>query len=234
MTGGNSSSRNVSPKLSRNAKRRQSAPQKTQIPVASPTAGSQLRHVSTIAPASILAAKSPVPSQPKKQPLSPASSSKKAKRHLHASIPKEAHLSDDVHLPTFTHEIPIEHASVPILPQTQRAAPRIEIETPEIDHPIITAAGAHTHPAPPGSSSGGSREHLQSDSSKPRTQASTEKQDGRFEGDRSRYADSGAVEATYHFEPEMGDIPAADRNFLWGVVGAATLWGMFGPGKKKK
>jgi hypothetical protein len=32
----------------------------------------------------------------------------------------------------------------------------------------------------------------------------------------------------------MGEIPAADRGVLWGVLGAATLWGMFGPGKKNR
>ena len=143
-------------------------------------------------------------------------------------------LSDNVHLPTLTAEVPIEVPRVPILPTTQRAPPPIEIETPMVEHPIITAAGAHTHPAPPGGGSDHAREHLQSDSSKPRTgDRGPKKQDLRFEGDWSGEAGGTAEEGTYKFVPEEGEIPVSDRGILWGVVGAATLWGVFGPGKKK-
>ena len=34
--------------------------------------------------------------------------------------------------------------------------------------------------------------------------------------------------------PEEGGVPVQDKGILWGVVGAATLWGVFGPGRKKK
>jgi hypothetical protein len=136
-------------------------------------------------------------------------------------------LSDNVHLPTFTAEIPIEIPNVPILPETQRAPPRIEIETPSIEHPIITAAGAHTHPSPPGRSSLDTREHLQSDSSKPR-QSVTEIQDGKFEGDWEH----STAKDEFKYEPEKGQISGGDKGILWAFVGAVTLWGVFGPGKK--
>jgi hypothetical protein len=71
---------------------------------------------------------------------------------------------------------------------------------------------------------------LQSDSSKPKVVNPTEKQDGKFEGDWSGQDET----ETFHFEPETGNIPSQDRGILWGVVGAATLWGVFGPGKKNK
>jgi hypothetical protein len=103
-----------------------------------------------------------------------------------------------------------------------------------IEHTIITAAGAHTHPALPGRGADHSREHLQSDLSKRRTgERVAEKQEHRFEGDWSEgETSSGEAEGTYKFVPEEGDIPVNDRGILWGVVGAATLWGVFGPGKK--
>ena len=96
----------------------------------------------------------------------------------------------------------------------------------------MTAAGAHTHPAPPGR--GGSSEHLQRDLSKPKGKADTEKQSGKFEGDYWEGETAGEREdEAYKFVPENGAVPGADKGILWGVVGAATLWGVFGPGKKK-
>lgn len=139
-------------------------------------------------------------------------------------------LSDNVHLPTFTAEAPIEIPPVPILPTTHRAPPRIEFVSPVVDQPIVTAAGAHTHPAPPGKGSDLTREHLQSDSSKPKAQRS-EEETGKFEGDWSESASH--EQDNYKFEPEQGGISNNDKGILWGVVGAATLWGVFGPGKKK-
>jgi hypothetical protein len=143
-------------------------------------------------------------------------------------------LSDNVHLPTFTAEAPIEIPRVPILPETQRAPPRIEFNPPIMDQPIITAAGAHTHPAPPGKGSEITREHLQSDSSKPRGLKSEEATSGKFEGDWSESGSQQEQQQKYKFEPEQGEIASNDKGILWGVVGAATLWGVFGPGKKDK
>jgi hypothetical protein len=97
----------------------------------------------------------------------------------------------------------------------------------------VTAAGAHTHPAPPGR--GGSREHLQSDLSKPKGRPDREKQSGKFEGDYWEGETAGEKqEEAFRFVPESGDVPGADKGILWGVVGAATLWGIFGPGKKDR
>jgi hypothetical protein len=139
-------------------------------------------------------------------------------------------LSDNVSLPTLTPVPTIEIPRVPILPTTQRAPPKIEIETPIIDPVIVTAAGAHTHPAPPGGAAG-TKEHLQSDSTKPRKGKAREEQSGKFEGDWEGSAETEGE--TSKFEPETGDVPAADKGILWGIVGAVTLWGVFGPGRKK-
>jgi hypothetical protein len=189
-----------------------------QSPPTTPTKSK--RHSSTIAPATVLqASKNPSPSKP--SPSKP--------RKLHTSRPTNAMLSDNVHLPTFTAEIPIEMPRVPILPEIQRAPPPVEIDTPSFEQPIITAAGAHTHPAPPGRSSLSTKEHLQSDSSRPKKYA-REAQVGKFEGD---WEQSGAAEEDYKFERDQGDIAKNDKGILWGIVGAATLWGVFGPGKKK-
>jgi hypothetical protein len=101
-----------------------------------------------------------------------------------------------------------------------------------VEQPIITAAGAYTHPAPPGKGSEITREHLQSDSSKPKAPAKSAEETGKFEGDWNESASQQQHE-TYKFEPEQGEIASNDKGILWGVVGAATLWGVFGPGKKK-
>lgn len=139
-------------------------------------------------------------------------------------------LSDNVYLPTFTAEIPIEIPRVPILPTTQRAPPPIEIETPPTENSIITAAGAYTHPAPPGGGSDHTKEHLQSDFSKRRSvEKESEKQDG-----RDWHAESDSNGNAFKFVPETGEIPASDKGILWGVLAAATLWGVFGPGKKDR
>ena len=75
------------------------------------------------------------------------------------------------------------------------------------------------------------REHLQSDFSKPKAQRS-EEETGKFEGD---WSEPGSQEQeNYKFEPEQGKIASNDKGILWGVVGAATLWGVFGPGKKDR
>jgi hypothetical protein len=99
-------------------------------------------------------------------------------------------------------------------------------------HPIVTAAGAYTHPAPPGGGSDHTKEHLQSDLSKRRTiEKESEKQDGRFEGDW--HGESESSGDTFKFVPETGEIPASDKGILWGFLGVVTLWGVFGPGEKK-
>ena len=100
-----------------------------------------------------------------------------------------------------------------------------------VENTIVTAAGAHTHPAVPGRGPDHVREHLQSDSTKPRTWGKAEeKQESRFEGDWS--GETSERDAVNKFVPEEGDVPAGDKGILWGIVGAVTLWGVFGPGKK--
>lgn len=247
LTPTKSSSTNISPKTSRSNLRYQSTASNTPPPTisrnpSSTTGQSQLRHVSTIAPASILISKhlpstsnkpssfnNSTPSNPSK-PQSPTK-----RRQIHTSKPTaDPMLSDNVHLPTFTDEIPIEIPRVPILPQTQRAPPPIIIDTPQTEHAIITAAGAHTHPAPPGGGSDHAREHLQSDFTRRRAAKETEEQSGKFEGDwHGHGGDNEEGETLYRFVPEEKEIPVQDKGILWGIVGAATLWVVFGPGKKK-
>jgi hypothetical protein len=137
-------------------------------------------------------------------------------------------LADNVRLPTFTAEIPIEIPQVPILPTTQRASPPIEIETPTMEHPIITAAGAHTHPAPPGRGANHTKEHLQSDRSRPQVVQKPDEQVGKFEGDW--HVESGNIEAQeFKFEPEKGEISSSDKTILVGIIGLVALWALFGP-----
>src|SRR5271170_7435508 len=132
-----SSSPTISPKPSRTNLRRKSSVTSSNPPTplsnrnpsstTPTTTQSQLRHASTIAPASILTAKPTPPSTPKKpQPPTPTSPSKLPKpRPIHTSTPREAMLSDKVHLATFTAEIPIVSPNGPIRPTTQRAPPRV-------------------------------------------------------------------------------------------------------------
>lgn len=60
----------------------------------------------------------------------------------------------------------------------------------------------------------------------------SEIQDGRFEGDW--HGESESSGDTSKFVPETGEIPASDKGILWGIVGAVTLWGVFGPEKKNR
>jgi SAP domain len=181
------------------------------------TSQSQLRHASTMAPGPTLTTK--LTSKP---------------RHLHTSNATNAMLSDNVYLPTFTAEVPIEVPRVPILLTTQRSPPPVIIDTPEMDLPIITAAGAHTHPTPPGGGSDSTKEHLQSDSTRRgRVTKELEKQHGKFEADWHAAEDGGTGE-THKFVPEQGEIPASERGILVGVIGAAILWIFFGPRSKEK
>jgi hypothetical protein len=69
--------------------------------------------------------------------------------------------------------------------------------------------------------------------SKPKGKADTEKQSGKFEGDYWEGETAEEKDEAYKYVPESGAVPGADKGILWGVVGAATLWGVFGPGKKK-
>ena len=148
-------------------------------------------------------------------------------RHIHNSKPLDTMLSDNVHLPTFTAEARIEIPRVPILPTTQRAPARIEIET-QVEPSIITAAGSYTHPAPTGRGSDRTIEYLQRDSTKPRS----ETKESEMQSGKDSYGES--QQDPFKFVPEEGEIPANERGILWGLVGAATLWGLFGPGKKNK
>ena len=38
----------------------------------------------------------------------------------------------------------------------------------------------------------------------------------------------------FKFVPESGEIPGGERGVLYGIVAGITLWGLFGPGKKKE
>src|SRR5579862_1943298 len=134
LTPTHSSSPNVSPKASRTSLRRQivtsnnpSGPRRN----SSLSPQTQERHASTIAPASVLTGK-PLPSSAPSSPSKP--------RLFHTSNRENTMLSDNVHLPTFTAEAPIEIPPVPILPTTHRAPPRIEFVSPVVDQPIVTAA----------------------------------------------------------------------------------------------
>jgi hypothetical protein len=115
----------------------------------------------------------------------------------------------------------------------QRKPPRVEIETPALETPIVTAAGAHTHAALPGGGSHHTKEHLQSDSTAPRTGAKSAEDTGKFEGDWTHEGHGQENGETFKFVPEEGEIPVQDKGILWGIVGAATLWGVFGPKNKR-
>ena len=204
------------------------------------TLQSQLRHASTVVPTSFLTTNPPTAFSSIPKPFlhsipTPSSKPESPVKHrtLHTSKLAYAMLSDNVYLPSFTAvEAPIEIPAVPILPSTRRAAPVVEIEMPTTEHPIITAAGAHTYPAPPGRGADHTKEHLQSDSTKRRGPRAEEKQSGKFEGDWG--GEAGAEgEDTHKFVPEEGRIPPSEKGLLWGVLGAATLWALFGPGTKK-
>ena len=58
----------------------------------------------------------------------------------------------------------------------------------------------------------------------------SEKQDGRFEGDW--HGESESSGDAFKFVPETGKIPSSDKEILWTLVGAATLWCIFGRRKK--
>jgi hypothetical protein len=140
-------------------------------------------------------------------------------------------LSDNVYLPTDPPPgPPSELPNVPIIPTVHRKPPPIEIPEMHVETPIITAAGAHTHPAPPGGGADIVREHLQSDSSRRRTGRKSEAQDGRYEGDWA----SEEGETGFKFVPEEGEISGTDKTVLWGIAGATALWGLFGPRNKSR
>ena len=168
---------------------------------------------------------------------SPSSLHTSTPSSLHTTTPSSLHrtsnatrmLQDNVHLPTFTPDQTIELPRVPILPQTQRAPPLVEIATPlQEDTEISTVAHEDTHFVRPGGGSHDTKEHLQSDQSKRRSSTVKSSASAETEG----FWGSNAAE--FKFVPEQGEVPAQDKGVLLGVVGAAALWGLFGPGKKKK
>ena len=81
------------------------------------------------------------------------------------------------------------------------------------------------------------REHLQSDSTRPRSSGRREgeRQYGQYEGDWApAEKEEEKYSAKYKFVPEDGDIPASERGVLWAVVGAVVLWGVFGPRNRRE